>query len=133
MIGRPLHDQPTDNPPARVFLKTAADLDRLRTACAQIVADFRNPRLSLINLPEVSELTIEFEGCHRELPLVVMALVASGIPAGTKVRLGKSCPLCSDPSACREAKEDLLRTCHPSLQALIYESLDIITDLGEGS
>jgi len=133
VIGRPLNDQPTDNPPARVFLKAPAGFRRLRTTCERVVDDFRNPRLKLAAPPGQSELVIEFHGCRGELTPVIVALVALGTLGDTKVRFHPFCPCCCDPSACGKAMEELLRTCHPGLQALIHESLDIITNLEEES
>ncbi len=122
---------------SRLFVKAKVPTQRphTRAVCRRVVDGFQSPRLMIAHvLPEVADFAIEYDGCQSELALVLLVLIPLGTSPDASFRLSPLCALCSDPKSCENSGDELLRSCHPWIGAMLTGSTDFLAgpDAGPG-
>ncbi len=122
---------------SRLFVKAQLPTQRphTRAVCRRVVDGFQSPRLRIAHvLPEVADFAIEYDGCQSGLTLVLLVLIPLGADLDASFRLSPLCALCSDPKSCENSGDELLRSCHPWIGAMLTDSTDFLAgpDAGPG-
>ncbi len=85
-------------------------------------------------LPEAADFAIEYDGCQSGLTLVLLVLIPLRTGLDASFRLSPLCAQCSDPESCENSGDELLRSCHPWIGAMLTDSIDFLAgpDAGPG-